>query len=96
MEVIVKIKLSSGKEIEVTLAEFEELKKEITDNAARWYPVYPYNPHIPSWPYAPGTPIYVSPDDSSMYVTFSDETISRRDFKNPETNGCDDNRIKHQ
>ena len=57
MEMSVKIKLSSGKEIKLTKEEYEELKDSFGEvrevEVERWYPYYPYYPyepyvHIPS------------------------------------------------
>jgi len=72
METTVKIKLSSGKELELTLVELEELKKGFIDNTdidntgtdyTKWYPVfpyYPYYPYYPSSPWSTGDVIYTT------------------------------------
>lgn len=73
MESIVKIKLSTGKEIEVTLQELDELKKGLEDNTSldpnKWYP-YPFYPN-PIYPCQPNSPWYwtttVSPNVTATY-----------------------------
>jgi hypothetical protein len=53
METTVKIKLSTGKEIDLTLDEFEELKgrfEKVEYVTIPTYPTYPTVPQQPSYP----------------------------------------------
>ena len=50
---IIKLTLASGKEIELSKEEYNELSKHISEIKPTYIPYTPYNPYNPYGPYIP-------------------------------------------
>lgn len=73
MKKTIVIELSSGKKIEMTEEEFEELQKSFSGKETIVYKFYPYSyPICPSYPTYPSYPImYWSTTDSTISSTYA-------------------------